>query len=232
MFTIHEAVELPYRKIYSTVDGGHSFGIPDTRRATTWRSCREQTRRLIVSNKPNHLWFEFNHNAFSPNFTTSAWNVARWFYYIEGRMGWHERTVFNWVHNQQMLRVTPAAVWYRDHITISLFTLMLRVGLKCSEGTSLEENLHRDPYCLDTLSAIHRFLQGYNLYIGNSFFGWHATFNNLHWNSICRLLVKYEDVKNLAYHLWETSGRPENANPNHYWNQAKINLRAQVQNAA
>jgi len=194
-----------------------AFGVwQDSRNRPAWTGCRDTAlSRMSVTNHP-HIWYKMRNNA---NFSTAAWNIARWFYYIEGRMGWHDRTVLRFVSGAPELRITPSGGWLRNSITKSLFTLMVRAGRHCHEGSSLEDNLHRDPYCRAVLPAIHRFFQGYHFPHGLMYnnMGFVRAYAHRPWNWICSHLLSYDDVERQSYAIWERSGCPYGVD---YWPQA------------
>lgn len=176
-----------------------------------WAACRDiGNRRLLNFGSHRCLFYQFNpawyeQGAVSYPYSHGqiAQNIARLFWYVEGRMGWEDRTRIQRTQYGQVLVAVFSGGWFQSPTTQWLATLLLRLGGHCAEGRSLEWVLHQHQYGHETIPAIHRFLQGYQHYTGcmREGKGWHMLFGLRNWEQVCRLLIDRREVEQRAFEL-------------------------------
>jgi len=186
MINIHDnpVYELPRQRPY--VDFSHdTFKVWQGGRFRT-TGCREVFQSYyLMYNASREFYYRMPYHVTDEE--TQKWNIARWFSYIEGRMGWHERTHINRTTAGNIIRIWPSGGWLKNSMSKSLLTLMIRCGNYCYEHSQLEEVLHRNYYTVRTLPAIHRFLQNHHNYLGYNRH-WYTTFYGRSWDQVCWML--------------------------------------------
>ncbi len=186
-----------------------------------WVTCRHDgtTELLRPKNTKRKLGYQFNHTWYNKpdiKYTNEqvCENIARFFWYVEGRMGWWDRTRVHPTEYPNVVQVYFSGGWLQNHTAAWLGTLILRLGGHCSEGCSLEWVLHQHKYGRETIPAVYRFLQGYQHYTGTKV-GWRIVFNNRTWDKVCSMLIHTDVVREQAYLLAEADQFRQE--PEVYW---------------
>lgn len=221
------------------------FYCPNPTWTSEWVFCRDYAMQRMMNHYEGYIYYKFPVNKVPQRDELEGCkNIERWFYYIEGRMGWSDRSKFCLLCGiPNCIKIFPSPKWRQNLTSLSLLTLMIRVGLQCTPERSLEEVLHYDKYTNLTKSAIHRFLQGHQHYAGRFETtrdtwteGWiykfidrdrNGTSYEKGWDVICRLLIDRKQVEEYAYYEWEKAGKPEGRG-NEFWeiacNKFKVSL--------
>ncbi len=193
-----------------------------------WATCRNTgTRELLRErDKERQLGYQFNNGwyhksgaLYTDRYTNEQIqeNIARFFWYVEGRMGWEDRTRVHTTEYPNIVQVYFSSGWVQNDTAAWLATLILRLGGNCGEGRSLEWVLSQHTYGRDTIPAIHRFLQGHQHYTGISE-GWWKAFAARTWDSACAMLIHPDVVREKAYLLAEAGKFRQSSK--FYWNMA------------
>ncbi len=188
-----------------------------------WSLCREVGNvRLQQSASHRCLFYQFTppwfeRDAIRYEAHSIMANIARFFWYIEGRMDWKDRTLVRRTQHPNVTAITFSGGWFQNPTSEWLATLILRLGGHCCEGRSLEWVLHQHRYGHETVPAIHRFLQGYQHYTGGiaDGQGWHNLFCRRNWDQVCRLLIDRKEVENRAFDLASQDNHRQSGE--HYW---------------
>ena len=188
-----------------------------------WSNCREYGQIYLAEKGrcEQRICYAFNPVHYQQDIADIPMNIARWFWYLEGHMGWeeNERTRIHPSQYDNVVVVHFADGWFQNDMAISLATLMLRIAPYCHHGALMDEVIGRYRYIANTKSAIYRFLQGYQYYTGwvnnGMGYGWAVAFGDKSCD-ITRLLIRRSTVVDLAYQIWQERGSPEDDGVAHW----------------
>ena len=187
------------------------FGYYDIPNYKSWTDCRETADTGLngpYTRKTHSLPYRFNPQYYGVTAPEGCLNIARWFWYIEGHMGWSERTRIHRTECPWTIMAIISSSWFQNRASISLFSLMLRLGAYCLEDISMDTVLNRHSYAQNTKPAIYRFLDGYQHFVDSNFTGWRNVFNYKTKEAVKDMLIDRSVVEHRAYALWERAGRP------------------------
>jgi len=214
-FAEHYPYRMPRRERFHYTSHMYNF----------WTGCREAATHWLwrcAGRDTHQIGFYFNPMFYEVSPEEGCWSMARWFWYLEGEMGWDERTmVHRCRQHENAVVVKLADGWFQNRQSVSLATLMLRLGPYCKEGILMDDVFSKDLFAIETRHAIYRFLFGNQHYTGYQGYGWFYSFRNRPQQDVDRLLIPSTVVRDRAYYLWEQAGRPElPPDNNHFWMKA------------
>jgi len=226
---IDERVHVPGNNL--NLRGNDMFGCLGFERpgSISWITCRESADTYLApDHPPQREWLYYRYMPSSYNLEgPSHDNINRMFEYVEGLMGWTDRTRIITTDIPDCVVVFPSKMWLRSRLPhVSLFTVLLRISPYFYEWRPFDEVLERHNYSKDTKPAIHHYIEmkGNCLYAGNHN-GWHRAFQHRDPTVTCeRLLVDPKRCQEAAYLKWETDGRPKNSDL-YYWTLACNEIR-------
>lgn len=171
----------PLKEISNCSFGMFVWSVKDRDFNFFWHPCREviadrlwTIARLPLQKKQGkdcYFMFSWNSNYFHDLNKNDPqdipMNIARWFWYIEGHMGWHDRTMICRSKANNVVHVYLSPGWVQNQIMISLATVIARTGPYCRPGRSMDSMLELD-YLSGTRLAFYRVLAGYQHYTGPS----------------------------------------------------------------
>lgn len=183
--------------------------------------CRESAAFYIHQYKRynKYIAYKYDPQIYGVSYEEGNWNIARWFWYIEGHMNWELRTKVYRGRKPDYVLIELSEKWFDQFNSVSLFSLMLRLAPYCKEGISLNEVLDKHKYSVATRDAIWRFLSGCTHYTGKEI-GWMKAMTkpeNLH--RLDRVLINRADVEDKARQLWREEGEQRNRD-GIYWQKA------------
>ena len=143
-----------------------------------WIGCRERIAALFKENT-THLFFSVEQSE----------TVARFIHKTEEIINLPEHTTFQRTNRNHILSITPQTFWTQCPIRRSLFTILLRQGLRYNPAQDNYEDalFHNDlltrNYTTLTKPAVTRFLFGFTHYNGpttavHNIPGWVTLFKN------------------------------------------------------
>ena len=231
---LHPKVDITIGNDYDS-ELGNAFGYQkQTNQHRSWAGCRDNATSYLANNIGRRTRFiEVLYNVYTRqacrykigsqylSAKECCWNAARFFWAIEGHMGWWDRTRIHSTQYNNCIVAYLSGGWWQNYISINLVTLMLRVAPYFREGHSLNDVFNCNTMTHDTIPALWTYLEGNQFYTPTDTVGWHSRFNRMRPGQLERTLIPRQHVEERAYHLWEKSGRPANQH-NYYFQQAAL----------
>ena len=198
-FQLHERVfcDLPLVDPYPYQD---NF-IYCTSTLSHWHKCREVATNYLFSplgQSRKATFYAFRYAFYKWPAYSCKWHIVRMFDYVESRMGWWDRTRIHDTQHHNAVKVCFSGGWFQNYNSISLATLLLRLGPYFSTDISFDEILNKNEYSQKTKLAIYRFLDGFQHYRGATNNGWVKAFENATPEKVNHDLIHRRRVEELA----------------------------------
>ena len=134
--------------------------------------------------------------------------IAAFIYEFEKRMKHEKLSLCGPTNMSRITWVKPAKFWLTKNIRKSLFTCLLRAGIRYDpEKNNFEETLNSVPYLARTQNAVKWFLQGYTWPKKNDTVGWYDNFVRAKDSALAKKLTrKPVDEKKLMEYALELLG--------------------------
>jgi hypothetical protein len=164
-----------------------------------WENCRENFSKTFPATKG----FFFSHEP------DQGERIAVFLDKVEAVLSLKDRTEYARTNLNFVLWISPSSFWRSCSMRRSLFTILLRAGIKYNpQEDNFQEALLSQSYIVSTKNAVYRFLFGFTKFRGHQSIGigigkgWAYHFRNKTDDFVCSQLISTRKKSAIGGTLW------------------------------